>query len=261
MSEQVSDVIKTLRAAGCVFAEDEAALLMSAAGSPAELAAMVDRRVAGLPLEHILGWVEFCGLRFAVDPSVFVPRRRTEFLVRQAVSSRRANPDSPIVVDLCCGCAAIGTAIVSLLGRGDLYASDIDRAALRSAQQNVDTVGGRAYPGDLYDPLPAALRGRVDLLVVNAPYVPTAAIALMPPEARLHEAAVALDGGVDGLAVQRRVIAQAMDWLAPDGGLLLIETSKPQAPLTVELVERAGLTARETRCDEVDSTVVIGTMR
>jgi release factor glutamine methyltransferase len=260
MSDELSAVVATLRAAGCVFAEDEAPLLISEAGSPAELAAMVDRRVAGLPLEHILGWVEFCGLRMVVEPSVFVPRRRTEFLVRQAVSLRRANPQPPIVVDLCCGCAAIGTAVVALLGRGDLYASDIDPAALRSAQQNVLTVRGRAYVGDLYDPLPASLRGRVDLLVVNAPYVPTAAIELMPPEARLHEAPVALDGGVDGLDVQRRVIAAAGEWLVP-GGRLLIETSERQAPLTVALVERAGLTAEVTGCDELDSTVVIGTRR
>ena len=77
-------IVSTLRAAGCVFAEDEARLLMSAARTPAELDAMVGQRVDGLPLEHVLGWAEFCGLRITVAPGVFVPRRRTEFLVRQA---------------------------------------------------------------------------------------------------------------------------------------------------------------------------------
>ena len=77
-------IVSRLRAAGCVFAEDEARLLMSAARTPAELDAMVGRRAAGLPLEQVVGWAEFCGLRIAVDPGVFVPRRRTEFLVRQA---------------------------------------------------------------------------------------------------------------------------------------------------------------------------------
>ena len=77
-------IVSTLRAAGCVFAEDEARLLMSAARTLAELDAMVGQRVDGLPLEHVLGWAEFCGLRITVAPSVFVPRRRTEFLVRQA---------------------------------------------------------------------------------------------------------------------------------------------------------------------------------
>src|SRR6266480_755622 len=84
-----SAIVTTLRAAGCVFAEDEARLLIDTAGTPADLAAMVDRRVAGLPLEHVLGWAEFCGLRIAVDPGVFVPRRRTEFLVQQAASLAR----------------------------------------------------------------------------------------------------------------------------------------------------------------------------
>src|ERR1700737_1204230 len=84
-----SAIASRLRAAGCVFAEDEAQLLISTARTPAGLAAMVDQRVAGLPLEHVLGWAEFCGLRIAVDPGVFVPRRRTEFLVRQAAALAR----------------------------------------------------------------------------------------------------------------------------------------------------------------------------
>src|SRR6266852_1615875 len=95
-----SAIVTRLRAAGCVFAEDEAQLLISAARTPADLAAMVDRRAAGLPIEHVVGWAEFCGLRIAVDPGVFVPRRRTEFLVRQAVATARPRA---VVVDLCCG--------------------------------------------------------------------------------------------------------------------------------------------------------------
>ena len=78
------EIVTRLRAAGCVFAEEEAGLLVSAARTPEELVVMIDRRVAGLPLEQVIGWAEFCGLRIAVDPGVFVPRRRTEFLVRQA---------------------------------------------------------------------------------------------------------------------------------------------------------------------------------
>src|SRR5919112_1157271 len=94
-----SAIVTRLRAAGCVFAEDAARLLISAARTPADLAAMVGRRAAGLPLEHVLGWAEFCGLRIAVDPGVFVPRRRTEALVREAV--RLARPGA-VAVDLCC---------------------------------------------------------------------------------------------------------------------------------------------------------------
>ena len=196
-------VVARLRAAGCVFAEDEAGLLVATARTPAELDVMVDRRVAGVPLEHVLGWAEFCGLRIAVDAGVFVPRRRTEFLVRQAAALA---PARAVVVDLCCGSGAIATALAASLDGAGTHATDIDPAAVRCARRNLAPSGGHVYQGDLYDPLPAALRGRVDVLVANAPYVPTGAIATMPPEARLHEPQVALDGGADGLGVQRRVV-------------------------------------------------------
>ena len=244
-------VVARLRAAGCVFAEDEARLLTDAAGTPEELAALVDRRVAGTPLEHLLGWVEFAGLRVAVDPGVFVPRRRTEFLVQQAVSRSRRGP----VVDLCCGCGAVGAALLAALGPVDLYAVDVDPAAVACARRNLPEA--QVYQGDLYQPLPPALRGTVDVVVANAPYVPTDAIGAMPPEARDHEPRVALDGGTDGLDVLRRVAAGAASWLAP-GGHLLMETSRYQAPMLLVAVEAAGLRAEVAGEDEVGATVVIG---
>ncbi len=263
----LSVVVARLLAAGCVFAEDEARLLISAARTPADLAAMVDRRAAGLPLEHVLGWAEFCGLRIAVDLRVFVPRRRTEFLVHQAAAlGRRAIcpagqalvPRRVVVVDLCCGSGAVGAALVAALDRVELYAVDIDPAAVRCARRNLAADGAHVYEGDLYEPLPAGLRGRVDLLVVNAPYVPTDALGLLPEEARVHEPRVALDGGADGLDVARRVAAAAPPWLAP-GGHLLIETSERQAPQTVETVARNGLIPRVASSEELDATVIIGT--
>jgi len=249
------DVVARLRAAGCVFAEDEARLLVAAAQTPAELTAMVDQRVAGLPLEQILGWAEFCGLRIVVEPGVFVPRRRTELLVREAAALARPGA---VVVDLCCGSGGVGAALAAAVTGMELYAVDIDPAAVRCARRNVAR-SGRVYQGDLYQPLPRALRGRVDILAVNAPYVPTDAVALMPPEARLHESRVALDGGADGLDVQRRVAADAAEWLAPRGHLL-IETSERQAPQTAELVARSGLTPRVVRSDDLDATVVVGSL-
>ncbi len=265
-SRSGSAIVTRLRAAGCVFAEDEARLLVAAARTSADLDAMVDERVAGLPLEHVLGWAEFCGLRIAVDPGVFVPRRRTEFLVRQAALARRAashpgqvlSRPRAVVVDLCCGSGAVGAALLAALDRIELHAVDIDPAAVRCARRNVPAADGRVYEGDLYEPLPSALRGRVDLLVANAPYVPTEAVALLPPEARIHEPRVALDGGADGLDIQRRVIAEAPGWLAPDGHLL-VETSDIQAAQTVEAFVRSGLFPRATRSDELNATVVIGT--
>ncbi len=254
--------ITRLRAAGCVFAEEEAGLLATASASPDHLEALVEQRVSGLPLEHILGWAAFCGLRIRVDPGVFVPRRRTEFLVRQAARLLAAPGSTgrlPVVVDLCCGSGAVGTALAALAGPLELHAADIDPAAVRCAAVNIAPSGGAVHQGDLYEPLPERLRGRVDVLAVNAPYVPSADIATMPQEARLHEPRVSLDGGADGLQVQRRVVAAAPDWLAP-GGSLLIETSRRQAPRTVELFIRNGLTARMASSKALEATVVIGTV-
>jgi len=227
-------------------------MLISTATTQSDLTAMVDRRVDGLPLEQVLGWAEFCGLRMAVDAGVFVPRARTELLVRQAVAGARAGA---VVVDLCCGSGAVGAALAVALDRIELHAVDIDPAAVRCARRNIGA-DGHVYEGDLYEPLPAGLRGRVDVLVANAPYVPTEAIGLMPREARLHEPLVALDGGSDGLDVVRRVAAAAPQWLVV-GGSLLIETSERQAPRTIEELARGGMSPRVVGCEESDATVVI----
>ena len=249
------DVVAVLRAAGSVFAEDEAALIEAEGRTPDAVAALVARRVAGEPLEHLLGWAQFCGARVAVDPGVFVPRRRTELLVREAVAGTRR---CAVVVDLCCGSGAVGAAVAAAVGAGALYAVDVDPAAVACARRNVAPLGGHALLGDLDEPLPRGLAGRVDVLTANAPYVPTDAIATMPPEARLHEPRVALDGGADGLDVQRRVVAVARRWLAP-GGRLLVETSAGQADRTADAFARHGLAARVVTDDDLDGTVVVGT--
>ena len=246
-------VVDALRAAGCVFAEEEAALLQDAATTPGSLAGMVARRVGGEPLEQVLGWAEFCGLRIAVEPGVFVPRRRTEFLVAQALD---LTGPGAVVLDLCCGSGAVGLAIATTRPV-ELVAADVDPAAVRCARRNLAEVGGRVVEGDLFEPLPPALHGRVDVLVVNAPYVPTEEITLMPPEARDHEPRTALDGGPDGVDVHRRVAAGAAALLAP-GGSLLIETSARQAPETAAAMRRSGLRARVVTSEDQDATVVVG---
>ncbi|HET8659943.1 MAG TPA: putative protein N(5)-glutamine methyltransferase [Micromonosporaceae bacterium] len=243
-----------LRAAGCVFAEDEAQLLVDSADTLAALLAMVEQRVAGLPLEHVVGWVDFCGLRILVDPGVFVPRRRSELLVLRAAAV--AVPGAT-VVDLACGSGAVGAAVVARVGGVALHAADIEPAAVRCARRNLAAAGGQVYAGDLYGPLPLRLRGHVDVLVANAPYVPSAAIGLLPPEARVHEPLVALDGGVDGLDVIRRVAAGAPGWLAP-GGHLLVETGADQAEAAASLFAAAGLTPSVATDEGLAATVVIG---
>jgi release factor glutamine methyltransferase len=251
MAVRDSDIVTRLRAAGCVFAEDEARLLIAAARTPAELDAMVGQRVAGLPLEQVLGWAEFCGLRITVAPGVFVPRRRTEFLVRQAVTLARRGD---VIVDLCCGAGAIGAALAAAVDGVEVYAADIDPAAVRCARHNLPA--DRVFQGDLYAALPAALRGRVAILAANVPYVPARDIELLPAEARAHEPRAALDGGADGLDVLRRVAIGAAAWLAP-GGYLLSETSDRQASLAEAVVTASGLAARVARSPDLDATVII----
>ncbi|MEU9151806.1 putative protein N(5)-glutamine methyltransferase [Streptomyces sp. NPDC048417] len=247
-------VVSALRAAGCVFAEDEAELILATAGTPDELVTMVDRRAAGQPLEHVLGWAGFHGLRVLVEPGVFVPRRRTEFLVGEALVQA---PDASVVVDLCCGSGAVGAALAAALGDTELHAADIDPAAVGCARRNIASYGGHAHLGDLFEALPAALRGRIGILAANVPYVPSGEVGLLPAEARDHEPLVALDGGGDGLDVLRRVAAGAPEWLAP-GGCVLVETSERQAEAAVEAFAAAGLTARLAVSEELYANVVIG---
>lgn len=249
--------VAALRAAGCVFAEEEARLLCSAAPDRARLEAMVRRRTDGEPLEQILGWAEFCGVRIAVEPDVFVPRRRSQLVVYEALS---LITEGARVLDVCCGSGAIGAAVADGCPGVEVHATDTERTAVRCARRNLAPYGGQAYEGDLYAPLPGVLRGQFDVLVANAPYVPTDSIDLMPPEARLYEPHIALDGGADGLDVQRGVIDGAADWLVP-GGHLLVETSRAQAPATAGRFGMNGFEARVCHDEELDATVVIGRRR
>ncbi|MDQ1679427.1 MAG: release factor glutamine methyltransferase [Frankiaceae bacterium] len=245
--------VARLRAAGCVFAEEEAALLLDAAGSAAELDAMVARRCDGEPLEQVIGYAVFCGLRIAVEPGVFVPRHRTEFLVRAAIER---TPPRAVVVDLCCGTGAIGAAVAEATSPSEWHAADVDPVATACARRTVEPRGGAVHTGDLFDALPSSLRGRIEALLVNAPYVPTAEIPFLPPEARDHEAAIALDGGDDGLDVHRRVIASANDWLAPTGRLF-VEVSDRQLPALLDALAAHHLTAEVLTDHELDATVVV----
>jgi release factor glutamine methyltransferase len=175
-----------------------------------------------------------------------------------------------VLVDLCCGCGAVGGAVLLGLradggarGNVTLHAADVEPAAVEHARRNLAPLGGTAHRGDLFAALPAELRGRVGVLTCNAPYVPTEAIATMPPEAREHEPAVALAGGGDGLDVLRRVVAGAPSWLAP-GGSLLFEVSTGQVPAATALVRGHGLRPRVVTDDPdaddaTGGTVVVAT--
>lgn len=229
-----------------MFAEDEAALLEEAATSAEHLEELVAQRVEGLPLEHVVDWAEFCGQRITITKGVFVPRHRTELLVDLATELKPAT-----VVDLCCGSGAIGAVLQRRLPDATVYAADIDPVAVACARKNLTNV----FEGDLFDALPPHLKGHIDVVVANVPYVPTDDIRFMPPEARDFEARVALNGGSDGLEVLRRAAAQAATWLKP-GGHLLSETSVRQAAAAEAAFEHAGL--RATVVTSEDSTAIVG---
>lgn len=247
--------INKLRNAGCVFAEEEIQLLISEALSLEDLIKKVEMRANGLPLEYVIGWAEFCGLRIEVEQGVFDPRKRTEFLVRQA---KALTSIGDVVVDLCCGSGALGAALAADIGEILLYSADIDPVAIRCATRNVTKFGGLIFEGDLYNALPQSIKGNINILVANVPYVPIHAIELLPLDARLYEPKIALDGGNDGLNILRRVVKEAPYWLT-GGGHLLIETSEMQASQTLEIFNNAGLISKVIRDLELDATIVIGT--
>ncbi|MBC7302464.1 MAG: putative protein N(5)-glutamine methyltransferase [Nocardia sp.] len=258
-----AEVVVSLRRAGCVFAEDEATLLVeAAAGSPARLDVLVAQRVSGTPLEHLLGWVEFRGLRVGVRPGVFVPRRRTAFLVEQGLACVPVGATRTCVVDLCCGCGALGlTATTELRARGcdvELVAADIDPIAVECARENFAALNAPVFTGDLFDALPLDLRGRIDVLLANTPYVPSDRVADLPREAREYEPLIAVDGGADGLDVFRRVAEGAAEWLSP-GGTVLAETGTGQVDTACAVLTEFGLTARVEHSEEHYATVVLGT--
>lgn len=249
----MEDVVAVLRAAGCVFAEEEAQLLAEAAEDAADLARLVTARAGGTPLEQLVGWAEFDGLRIRVAPGVFVPRQRSTFLVEVAAAIA---PRHGSVVDLCCGTGALLAALSARRPDLDGHAADLDPSAVACARLNLPA--DRVHQGDLYSPLPEALRGRIDLLMVNAPYVPTSEIAQLPREARDHEHRCALDGGEDGLDVHRRVAAGAATWLAPHG-VLLIEVAGTQIAAAVELLSAQGLRPETRHDDERRTTIICAT--
>ena len=251
-------LVARLRAAGCVFAEDEATLLVESAPTPAALESLVTRRIAGEPLEHVLGWVEFAGLRLTVGPGVFVPRRRTELLAELAIE-RLYGRDEPVLVELCCGVGAVSAAVLTALPEARVHASDLDAAAVDCARANLPLPAEVAI-GDLDGAVPDDLRGRVDVLVANTPYVPSEEVATMPREAREHEPLLALDGGADGLALARRVAEVSAGWLRP-GGIVAIETSVAQAPVLVTAMVAAGLEASIRTDPDREATAVVGRLR
>ena len=259
-----SELVARLRAAGCVFAEDEARLLIAAARTPADLAAMVDRRAAGLPLEQVVGWAEFCGLRIAVDA------RRVRAPPPHRVPGPPGDRAGPPVGGASLRGPACRRGPVLRLGRGGRRAG---RGPGTRPSCTPPTSTRPRWPAPAAtSPRPAVTCTRATstrrcpprcaagsaLLTANVPYIPTGQIGLLPAEARLHEPRVALDGGADGLDVLRRVAAAAPEWLAP-GGHLLTETERAPGAAGRRDRGRGRAGPAGGPSDELSATVVIGT--
>ncbi len=248
-----AELVARLRAAGCVFAEEEASALRAAATNDSALEFMTARREAGEPLEVVIGYAEFAGLRIPVAPGVFVPRVRTELVARLAADLA---PPSSIVVDLCCGSGAIAAAVAHARPDLEVWAADIDPSAIALAANTLAPWGAHAVVSDMDAALPSSFSGRVAVVASCPPYVPTGEVALMPPEAREHEPLAALDGGADGVAMQARVFEAALRLLAP-GGVCIVETSDHLSEATLKAAVGAGFTAHIETDEDIDAVAVV----
>jgi release factor glutamine methyltransferase len=202
----------------------------------------VSRRARREPLQRILGWEEFRGVRVRLTESVLVPRPETETLVEWALALLPApGPRRLLAIDVGTGSGCIACALASERADLDVVAVDVSPAAAAVARENVralDLAGRvRVVAADLF----AGLRDiRADLIVSNPPYLPSALMPELPPEVRIHEPRLALDGGSDGLAVIRRIAPAARPYLRPSGALVVETAGGDQASAAAALLRGAG---------------------
>ncbi|MGF1595473.1 MAG: N5-glutamine methyltransferase family protein [Acidimicrobiales bacterium] len=224
------DVVRRLQRAGFVAAEGEVAELSAAAAhDPSALDDLVARRLTGEPLAWITGTTTFCHHPVIVHPGVYVPRPQSEALARRAADLL---PPDGLAVDVCTGSGALAVALVRARPSARVVATDVDRAAVACARAN--GIDGRL--GDLLDPVPRELRGRVDVIVGVVPYVPTPALPLLQRDTFAFETPLAYDGGDDGADLLRRVAVEGRTVLRA-GGALLLELGAEQVDLVAaELV-------------------------
>lgn len=184
----------------------------------------VKRRAEGEPLQYVTGEMPFRHLVVRVRPGVLIPRPETEVLVDEAIRALKGVM-SPVVVDVCTGSGCVALSIAQEVPSARVWATDISPLAYEVAHENAERLGlaERVWvgEGDLFSCVPEELRGRVDVVVANPPYVPSADLAHLPEEVAGFEPRLSLDGGPDGLAVARRIWNEAREWLRPGGAIAL----------------------------------------
>ena len=221
------------------------AALMGERLTPAQVAeyeALVARRAAREPLQHITGSAPFYRLELAVGPGVFVPRPETELLVEEALKVLAARTESATgqlrIVDLCTGSGAIAAAVKSELPNAQVFAVELSEEAIPYARKNLESLGVHLVQGDALTAL-TELAGRFDAVLSNPPYIPSANVPAAP-EAALHDPEMALyGGGADGMQMPSAIAARAFELLTP-GGLFIMEHDDTQEDAVAELLARIG---------------------
>lgn len=209
----------------------------------AQLAALVQRRVAREPLQYLLGTQEFCGRSFEVTPAVLIPRPETEGLIR-AVQARLPDNHRGTLVDVGTGSGCLAVTLALAYPASRIIATDLSAAALAVARRNATRHGVADritwYEGDLLTPLAQGeLRQTVSVVVANPPYIPDAELDRLQPEVARYEPRLALAGGADGLTIYRRLIPEAAAYLVI-GGILAMEVGMGQAQAVRRIVSEAG---------------------
>ncbi len=196
------------------------------------------RRLAGEPLQYVLGTAAFRRLELRVGPGVFIPRPETELVAERAMERL---PSGGIVVDLCTGSGAIALSVADERPDARVLATELSPAASQWAISNRDSLGLRAEiaQGDLFTPLPSDLAGRVDVVVSNPPYVDPGERSLLPRDVVDHEPPEALFAPGEGTSVISRIASDAPAWLRPDGWLVL-EIGETQRTAVRRILEEHG---------------------
>ena len=194
----------------------------------------LEQRAVHVPLQHLLGYQDFMGLRFQVNEYVLIPRQDTEILVEEAM---RYLHDGMRILDLCIGSGCILLSLLHYSNDCEGVGVDISQEALQVAAQNAELLGIKAdfLKSDLYE----KVTGKFDLLVSNPPYIERKVIPTLMEEVREYDPYIALDGGEDGLDFYRRIIGGAQDYLKR-GGQILMEIGSGQAQAVSELLREAG---------------------
>ena len=220
---------------------------------------LVARRAGGEPLPFLTGHIEFWGLHLTVRPGAFVPRPSSELTVERALR-RLGRRKAPVVVDVCTGAGPIALALADELPKAEVWGADISTEGLAQGRLNarlLDIDNVHFKKSDMYENLPARLRGRVDLITGHVPYVPADEIADLPSEVREFEPLYTLsDDSIDGLGLMRRAVEGAPEWLKP-GGWLLLELSDDMPPKVRKLLKRTGLEDHGVASDDDDLSVVV----